>query len=216
MVMTKKYMLDTINSRRNDLIEISGFIRKMLSIMDKSIKNRDEFPVERLREISSRVKNMRAVLDEEDIDLVTKNDIEEEDLRLIVGSMRLVSNLDKIARNIVQITGICNSMVLRNEYDSLTKMVNIIFTMFDGAFVGFIYREMENCNEVIKEDLVLDEMKSSLTKKIYDMMSSNGELIVYGMKMTEIISSLERIGDYLVNIAEDIVFIFSGEDIRYR
>jgi phosphate transport system protein len=217
MVLTKRYIIDKINARRNDIIEISGLVRKMLIICDKSIRRKENFKMDELIQISDKVKEFRKKLDDENVKLVIDRDLHEEDLRLIIGGMRMVSNLDKIGRNIVQVTEICKENNLIDEYDSfLTTMMGKIFVMFDGAFVGFIYREIDNCYEAIKEDLDLDGLKVEKTGKITEIMMESNDLIVYGMNIIEIISSLERIGDYIVNIAEDIVYIYSGEDIRYK
>jgi phosphate transport system protein len=217
MVLTKKYILEKINARRNDIIEVSGLIRKMLLISDKSIKKGGLFPLEELTINQNKVVELRKRLDDENVRLVTEADINKEDLRLIIGGMRMISNLEKIGKNTLRIAEIFrDSDICKKTNIVLSDMTGIIFMMFDGVFVGFIYREMENCYNAIKEDVTLDGMKSEKTRIMIDIMMKEKELMSAGVNMTDVISSLERIGDYIVNIAEDIVFIFSGEDIRYK
>jgi phosphate transport system protein len=216
MMITKKYVLEKITGLRNDIIEISGIIRSMLNELSDTLKCRNISGKDKLIDFDTKIKKMHEVIEESNIKIVAEYDLEENDIRLIIGRMRIISNFEKISYNVIRIFEIFTEDGKLICDETFVKMMGSIIEMFDKAFIGFTYMEIDKCSEVISDDRELDKMKYQKIEEMIERMKKDKNLIMYGVNFSEIVNTLERIGDYLTNVSEDIIYIFAGIDVRHN
>nr|HPO50744.1 PhoU domain-containing protein [Spirochaetota bacterium] len=80
---------------------------------------------------------------------------------------------------------------------------------------GFTYSEIDKCSEVICDDKTVDDLRTKNKSVILDKMMRNDDFISKGINLITQTESLERIGDYIVSMSQDIAYILSGKDTRY-
>jgi len=216
MKMTKKYVNEKISSLRNNIIESCGIIRNMLIILEETVKRQSSFPTSDLLGFEIKITEMKKTVNDANTHIISDIELKDDDIRLIIGGMRLISNLENITNNIINIFQICEKKEKNTEFDAhIAELTTNILEVFDKIFIAFTYREIDNCYEVIKEDEKIDIFRNDKNDKIIDIIQNDKNIINYGIDFTEIMIMLERIGDYIVNISEDIIYIFAGIDVRY-
>lgn len=80
---------------------------------------------------------------------------------------------------------------------------------------AFVKRNELLARDVLKRDDRVDALKNKIFRDVLEEMKANPSLIEQGLNLILIARNLERIGDHATNIAEDTIFVVSGEDVRH-
>jgi len=171
-----------------------------------------------------------AIVDDEEIDLLEMQ-IDREglhimsrfqpvasDLRDVISSMKIGANIERIADQAVSIARRARKMNKRvevKELHELDKIISLAKKMFDDAIQAYANHDEKAALEVKTQDKELDRLNKELNKHLILRMQDDSENIPTYLNLILISRSLERIGDHAANIAEDIVFAISAEDIRH-
>ena len=216
MRITKKYIADSVNNFRNDLIESVGIIREIFKKLNTQI-NDQSFQTEDIISLVETIKQKQIKLENKNITLIANSSIlTEDDIRLFVGGINLINNLKYISINIIEI-----SKLLTNKKDLSKKYLNNIVSMsdtlsviYDKLFIAFTYRELYMCKEIYDEENKVEELKSNNIYTILQNLMSDEENLAYEISIVDVISIFVDIYGYFLDISRDIVFIFAGEDIK--
>jgi len=101
-----------------------------------------------------------------------------------------------------------------HEKDFL-KLINETRTMVKRSLDSFVNKDVELANKVLEQDDIVDDLKNVLTNKMKDLMKADSNYVESALDFILFARNLERIGDLATNIAEDVIFISSGEDVRH-
>jgi phosphate transport system protein len=97
----------------------------------------------------------------------------------------------------------------------IPKMADLVRMMVRQGLDSFINNDENLATEVLQNDKIVDQYRNSLSKEIKKQLKiSNQNLDAY-LELLTIIRNLERIGDHATNIAEEVIFLIKGEDIRH-
>jgi len=171
-----------------------------------------------------------AIADDEEIDLLEMQ-IDREglyimsrfqpvasDLRDVISSMKIGANIERIADQAVSIARRARKMNKHAEVKELyelDKIIALAIKMFDDAIAAYTNHDERAALEVKTQDKELDLLNKNFNKHLILRMQDDSERIPTYLNLILISRCLERIGDHAANIAEDIVFAVSAEDIRH-
>lgn len=171
-----------------------------------------------------------AIADDEEIDLLEMQ-IDREglhimsrfqpvafDLRDVLSSMKIGANIERIADQTVSIARRARKMNKHSEVKELhglDKIISLAMKMFDDAIQAYANYDEKAALEVKRQDKELDLLSKSFNKHLILRMQDDSERIPTYLNLILISRCLERIGDHAANIAEDVVFAVSAEDIRH-
>ena len=88
----------------------------------------------------------------------------------------------------------------------------MICTVLDA----FVYGKIDVAQQVIKSDDKVDQLEIQLHRELTSFMLEDPHTITRALSLNGIAHSLERIGDHAVNIAEEVVYLYEGRDIRHQ
>jgi phosphate transport system protein len=97
----------------------------------------------------------------------------------------------------------------------LPKMGAAVQTMTRDALDAFLRQDENTANSVLLQDDAVDAFKRSIFDQLIDHMKQDPSTVDCAMNLILISRNLERIGDHATNIAEDVIFVSSGIDIRH-
>jgi phosphate transport system protein len=140
------------------------------------------------------------------------------DLRFITMALKLVTDLERIADLAVNIA---ERVIELNEepplkpYIDLPKMAEEAQTMVRQALDAFVARDADAAQAVIKRDTVVDAYNVQIFRELLTYMMEDPRNIARAIRLLSISKYLERIGDHATNLAEMVVFMVKGQDIRH-
>jgi phosphate transport system protein len=141
------------------------------------------------------------------------------DLRLVTTILKINTDLERIADHAVNIAERVQLIVTEPEWTIAVPIpemaANVQKTLRD-AVESFIKEDADLARAVLKRDDAIDAYNDSLYSQIEKLMQEDASLIRTGLKLVRIGHDLERIGDLANNIAEDVVYMKQGKEVRHH
>jgi phosphate transport system protein len=141
------------------------------------------------------------------------------DLRLIMATTRITADLERVGDLAVNIAEAAARYIQHPPVKpliDLPKMSDLAQQMLRDALSSFVSGEVALASDVLKRDDVLDDLKRQVFQDLLTYMLNNPELVAPALDFVLISRHLERVGDHATNIAEDIIFLVEGRDIRHQ
>lgn len=143
------------------------------------------------------------------------------DLRLILAILKINSNLERIGDTAEGIAGLILDANAPVEKD-LMEMSRVL-EMYDGALLmlsevkrAFIEEDTQLAKLVMRQDKTLNKIHRNTDAVIIDYLKQHPNNIEQSLKVGGIIRKLERIGDHVTNIAEEIVFYVDAKVVKHK
>jgi phosphate transport system protein len=141
------------------------------------------------------------------------------DLRNIMSALKINANLERISDLSVNIARISKDLQPLPEYFERLNMADIgklTKQMLDFAIDAYVQNDANKSLEIIGIDNKLDLMVKTAGNNLIIIMKESPENIESGILIYSLLQELERIGDHSTNIAEEVYFIVTGENIKHR
>jgi phosphate transport system protein len=140
------------------------------------------------------------------------------DLRLILGVIKINTDLERMGDQAVNIayngTHVVEGAPLQMSVD-LKLMSDRVRSMVRDALDAFVRGDVPLARQVLLRDDEVDQMKRSLLQELKGTLRREPECCEEALALILIGRNLERLGDHATNIAEDVIFVTSGEDVRH-
>lgn len=141
------------------------------------------------------------------------------DLRKIFTVLLANSDVERLADHAVSIA---RTVIRRNpvedhieELDTIVqKMATITQSMISDAITALVNSDVEAAREIADRDNEVDSLRAQVYGKAARYMESHTEVVIGGINYISVANSLERIGDYVTNICERIVYLNTGDIVE--
>jgi phosphate transport system protein len=207
---------------RNLVLEMGGLVEDQIQNAIKALDNED---VTAAREVIARdqiINGMQVKVDEDCVNLIALRQPLGSDLRLIISLSKMVTDLERIgdeAEKIARMTvktydGVSNSPSAKLLRD-VHPMSKLAVDMLHGCLDALARLDVEKAVAVAKGDDELDQEFQSALRRLMTYMMEDQRTIGHAISVLFIIKALERIGDHSKNIAEYIIYLVKGKDVRH-
>ena len=183
----------------------------------KAFTDRDDDLARRVKQDDSILDAFEKEIDELAIQLLSKAPLASE-LRLITVAMKVSHDLERvgdeattIARRVIELD---QEPQLHTEVD-IPHMASLGLQMLKEALDAFVNHEPAKARAIIPRDKQIDSLNKQLHRELASYMVERPSTISRCLHLMTISKSLERIGDHATNIAEEVVYLHEGEDIRH-
>src|SRR5262245_7776930 len=143
---------------------------------------------------------------------------EADDLRFITVAMKISHNLERVgdeATTIARRTGELNAEPQLKPYIDIPRMAELGLQMLKHAMEAFVDRDPAKARALIPRDKVVDEINKQLHRELASFMVEDPATINRCLHLMVVSKSLERIADHATNVAEEVVYLYEGRDIRH-
>jgi phosphate transport system protein len=141
------------------------------------------------------------------------------DLRFLVASIKINSDLERIADQAVSIALRARSLITQPEVKPLIdipRMATLAQEMVQKSLDAFVRRDPELARRVIEGDDEVDSLRDQVFRELLVFMMADTATIPRALALILVSRNLERIADHATNIAEDVIYIVRGVDVRER
>ena len=219
-----------MNSRGNsrqfeqELAELKDKLITMGSLAEAAVRRSMKALVERQDILACNAKEEDEILDELEIEidevaiqLLAKAPLAS-DLRLIAVAMKISQNLERVgdeATTIGRRALELNAEPQLKPYVDIPKMAEIALQMLKEALDAFVARDSASARSVIPRDREVDALNKQLHRELISYVVEKPPTISRCLNLMVVSKSLERIADHATNIAEEVVYLYEGRDIRH-
>jgi len=145
------------------------------------------------------------------------------ELRKLMACYRILINLERIGDRVINVSNFIKKIKTPELYNSFHEVFSnsaiLSVEMVRKALWAFSNDDREFAIWTIKNDDIMDEINGKLLKKLVKKTNSaetNKSLLISMVTLKEMMSNIERIGDYATNIAEATIYSIEGKDIRHH
>ena len=206
----------------NDLEKIQAHIMKMGGMVELAISNATKSFVSKDIELAEEVRKgdvdideMETLINEEAARVIALRAPTAIDLRIILSVIRVSGNLERIgdyAKNMAKRTGILIQMHdIENAAKSLRRLTREVGLMLKDALDAYVQRDVTIAYEVISRDNEVDQMYNGLFREFVTFMMEDPRNITGCMHLHFMAKNIERMGDHVTAIAEQVIYIATGE-----
>ena len=143
------------------------------------------------------------------------------DLRDILTSLRISTDLERLgdyAKNIAMRVATLEEIPETSVKNDILRLLNLVQVQLKKVIDAYVSKDLTKAKEVIKNDVEIDKTYNAIYEKIVDLIKgkvSKLRLLTY-TKLLFAIKTLERAGDHIENVAEEIHFIVTGEHVDLK
>ena len=157
-------------------------------------------------------------IDDEAIRYMTLRGPVASELRLIIVGMKASHDLERVGDEATGIARRSRKLAIEPRlelYADLPRMAKIALEMLRDALDCFVQEDEQKALSVIRRDPEVDNLNRLLYRRLTSFMIEKPDTISRAIELMFISKSIERIADHAVNIAEEMVFLSKGQDIRH-
>jgi phosphate transport system protein len=140
------------------------------------------------------------------------------DLRFILAVSRINNDLERIGDQAVNIAQSALRILRHPQvkpYVDLPRMSELVETMVRDSLNALVQKDQELAKSVLTRDDEVDRLRDQMFRELLTYMMENSRVVFPAFELILVAKNLERIGDHATNIAEDVIYIVVGRDIRH-
>lgn len=209
-----------LNSISTNVLEMGGLVEAQLHQAIHALVNMNLAAAEQVIENEKKVNQMELLIDHEIISTIGRRQPTARDLRFLMAISRTTQNLeragDEIERMARMVKSIIKSGSPRNLPTSELRLAaDLAAAMLRKTLDSFARLDTTMAVTIIKEDDQIDNEYNGFLRKLMTYIMEDPRAISPSLDLLFLAKSIERVGDHAKNIAEQIIFIVKGEDIRH-
>ena len=203
---------------REQVLRMGAKVEEIIGGSIKSLLERDSALATRMIAFDRKINQMEVDIDELCLLVLARRQPVASDLRFITMALKLVTDLERIGDLGVNI---CERVIELNEepqlkpYVDIPRMAEEVQAMLREALDAFVAGDPERAQAVIERDHNVDAFYSQIFRELLTYMMEDTRNVYRATRLQSIAKYLERIGDHATNLAEMVVFMVKGKDIRH-
>ncbi len=209
-----------LEALKTQLMTMGGLVEQQVQEAIQALIDSDGRLAEKVRHREPDVNAMQLKIDEECTRVLARRQPAASDLRLVLAVIRGTSDLErigdeanKIARNALTLIESGNSVRGLVEVRHISEQVR---RMLRDALTAFARFDTELALQVVRDDDTVDDEYGSAMRSLVTFMMEDSRAIGSVLNVMGILRALERVGDHADNLAEYVIYLVKGLDIRHR
>ncbi|MHA6345125.1 phosphate signaling complex protein PhoU [Roseivivax sp. CAU 1761] len=197
------------------IMKMGGLVEAAIRDASKSLDTRDEELAEEVRRRDKAIDALEERVSEEAARVIALRAPTASDLRVVLSVMRMSGNLERmgdLAKNMAKRTGVLVQLhPIEGASASLRRMAREVELMLKDALDAYIQRDAALARDVIARDRDVDRMYNTLFREFLTFMLEDPRSITACMHLHFIAKNIERMGDHVTGLSEQVVFLVTGE-----
>jgi phosphate transport system protein len=210
-----------LNRVKDILYEMSDLVMNQIIDSRDSLIKYDEDLAEEIIRKELRVNALEITLDRDCEDILARYSPVATDLRLIISILKISESLERIgdhAYNIAKYvllnekkfnSNLINKLNFAKIFTEIGSMLNIVFDAFEEG-------DLEMAKKVFKQDKYLNKINKQAPEIIEAEIEKSKKVIFESLMLFRIIGKLERVGDHIKNIAEEVIFYHEDKIVKHK
>jgi phosphate transport system protein len=209
-----------LTSVSSQVMELGGLVESQIR---RAIYALSQFSVEVANEVTAneaRVNAMEIEIDHDLSSIIARRQPTARDLRLLIAISKTTANLERVGDEAEKIARMVRSIIDSGAPRSLPSLelrvaADLASALLNKALDAFARLDVNAAVSILKEDDEIDREFDGFVRKLITYMMEDPRMISPSLDLLFLAKAIERIGDHAKNIAEFIIYVVKGEDIRH-
>ena len=202
------------------LLEMGELVELSLTRSVRALAERDHTLAEQVLLDEQTIDGLEIEIDDMALGLLALHQPVARDLRFITAALKINTDLERIGDLAVTISRRALNLIAEEEIASISNdiqnMAGLAISMLSRSLTAFLHRDSLLAGEVLRSDDDVDYLRDKTNRELVEIMHRQPEKVRTGVDLLFVSRNLERIADHATNIAEDVVFLVSGVDVRHK
>lgn len=208
-----------------DLAELKERLLWMASLAERAVHEamqavfeKEESRAKRVLDEEKNINEMQIEIDDRVVRLLALQQPMAADLRFILAASRINNDLERIGDQAVNIAQSALRILRHPQvkpYVDLPRMSELAEGMVRDSLNAVVQRDAELAKSVLARDDEVDHLRDQIFRELLTYMMENSAVIFPAFELILVAKNLERIGDHATNIAEDVIYMVAGRDVRH-
>jgi len=214
-----RHFEEELDNLRNRLLEMSGLVEDSVYRSIQSLIEKDEVAAQQVLQNEARINRMEIEIDELATSLLARVQPMATDLRFITAAIKINNDLERmgdISVNIVRRTLVLMREPMPKELVDIPHMATLAQSMIRNSLDAFVRKDAELARSILTSDDVIDQLRDSVYEELIGLMERDPTTVRQSINLMFIARALERLADHATNIAEDVLFLVEGVEVRHH
>jgi phosphate transport system protein len=202
---------------KGKLLEMSALVEASVQRSVAAVTQKDRTAAEQVFRDEARINQLEMEIDEFAINLLATQQVVAADLRLVVAALKINTDLERMGDLSVHIAqravSLLSEPVIKPMVD-IRHMSSLVESMVRKSLDAFVANDDDMARSVLSSDDAVDSLRTASYHELVSFMEKDPQHIPQALDLIGITRSLERIADHSTNIAEDVMFLVKGIDVR--
>jgi phosphate transport system protein len=217
--LSKQFDVD-LEKLRSHMLQMGGLIESQILTAIEGFYTGDIKALEQVIENDRRVNGYEVNIDIECSHIIARRQPAASDLRMIMGVSKAVTDLERVGDEAKKIA-VVSKQIHESGRLQVPRLVDvrrtgsIVVGMLRKALDAFARLDSVAAAEVIRDDAAIDEAFRGMMRQLITFMMEDPRTITTALEIVWVARALERMGDHSKNMAEQVIYIVKGTDVRH-
>ncbi|HVQ65785.1 MAG TPA: phosphate signaling complex protein PhoU [Terriglobia bacterium] len=215
---TSKQFEQQLRALKDKLLLMSHHAEKMIADSIRALVERRPSLAEDVIKSDDTMDQLELVIDNMCYEILALEQPVARDLRFIATALKIVRDIERIGDIAVNIAERATELIQEPEMKRLIDlpiMAEASQRILKDSLDAFVNSDVELAEKVIRDDQFIDDCYEQIFRELLTYMMEDTKYISRALKVIFIAKHLERVGDHSANIAEMVIFLVRGQDIRH-
>ncbi len=208
-----------IDQIKNLILGMGGYVERASELAVQALTQRNAEGFAEVHSIEQKINEDHVKVDNACVTFLAKQSPVARDLRLIISIIKINTDLERMGDQSVNIahTGkdYLTRMPVAKELVDIVAMSTIVRKMVKESLDSFVREDEKQAQSVLLMDDEVDRLKSKVFRDLTAYIKSHPDNVDAALDIILVARNLERLGDHATNIAEDVIFVSTGKDVRH-
>lgn len=209
-----------LNNISTKVVSMGNMVQTQVHIAMRALESGDNILIQLVMQQEEKVNEWEVEIDALCSTIITRRQPTAGDLRLLMAVSKIVTNLERAGDEAEKIAKRSRNLIAEHQVtiidiDKLMHEAELVSALLAKTLNAFQRHDASKAKEVIAGDQAVDLEFNNISETIMALVTENAESVAASMDLLFIAKALERIGDHAKNIAELIIYMVEGIDIRH-
>ncbi len=205
------------------VLEMGGLVEAQVAAAVQALVQFSADQASAVLHTEERVNAMEVEIDRDLQSIIARRQPTARDLRLLIAISKTIANLERVGDEAARIARTAQRLVnagvstrLRLPMSDLSFEADLAVALLRKALDAFARLDVQHALEVLKQDDQIDKEFDGLLRKLITYMMEDPRTISSSIDMVFVAKAIERVGDHAKNLAEAIIYVVKGTDVRHN
>jgi phosphate transport system protein len=214
-----RHFIEELDELQKKLLEMGGLVESGVHNSVLSLIRHDESLAQEVLRNEARINQMEIEVDDFAVGLMALYQPMARDLRFLTAAIKINADLERMGDLAVNIVERALSLIYQPPVKPLIdipQMAKLVESMVRRSLDSFVKRDSELARAVLLSDDAVDELRDAIYHELIDFMERDSRTVSRSVDLMFVARNLERIADHATNIAEDVLYLVQGVDVRHH
>ncbi|MFY9584393.1 MAG: phosphate signaling complex protein PhoU [Candidatus Acidiferrales bacterium] len=214
----ERHFVHDLDELKERLLWMGGLAERAVHQAMEAVLEAQEEPAQRVLAEENAINELQIEIDDRVMHLLALQQLMAADLRLVLAVSRINNDLERIGDQAVNISEAALRIVRHprvKPYVDLPRMSELAEEMVRDSLNAVVRRDVGLARSVLTRDDQVDRLRDQIFRELLTYMMGDSSVVFPAFELILVAKNLERIGDHATNIAEDVIYMVEGHDVRH-